>query len=71
LWFKGLHKNAISMSGTATCPWAMVDNGRERGLKLAKFVGCNIEKGSEHIVECLKQTPAEKVVRAVKEFVVS
>jgi len=59
------------MSGTATCPWALVDNARERGLQLAKSVGCNVEKGTEHIVQCLKKTPAEKLVKAVEQFLVS
>jgi len=59
------------MSGTATCPWALVDNARERGLQLAKSVGCSVEKGTEHIVECLKQRPAEKLVKTVEQFQVS
>jgi len=59
------------MSGTATCPWALVDNARERGLQLAASLGCNIENGTETIVECLKQKPSEKILRAVKQFIVS
>jgi Carboxylesterase family len=68
---KGLYKNGISMSGTATAPWALVDNAREKGLKFASSIGCSIHNGTEHIMECLKQRPAERLLRAVGQFLVS
>jgi Carboxylesterase family len=59
------------MSGTATAPWALADNARERGLKFATSVGCKTDNGTEHIIHCLKQRPAERLLRAVDQFLVS
>ncbi|XP_059483605.1 uncharacterized protein LOC132201448 [Neocloeon triangulifer] len=67
---RGLHQNGISMSGTATCPWALVENARERGLKFASSVGCDIERDSEHILQCLKQRPVKKLIESVEQFLV-
>jgi len=61
----------MSLSGTATVPWALVDNAREKGLKLASSIGCRIDNGTEHTMECLKQRPAERLLRAVGQFIVS
>ncbi|XP_059482440.1 carboxylic ester hydrolase-like [Neocloeon triangulifer] len=65
-----LFKAGISMSGTATCPWALVDNARERALTYATSLGCDVSEGSEKIVECLKGLPADDLMRAVEQFLV-
>ncbi|XP_065346653.1 venom carboxylesterase-6-like [Cloeon dipterum] len=67
---RGLHKNGISMSGTATCSWALVENAREKGMQFASSAGCDVEKDSEQILKCLKQRPAERLIKAVEQFFV-
>jgi len=58
------------MSGTATAPWALVDNARESGLKFASSVGCSILNGTEHIMQCLKQRTAQRLLRAMGQLFV-
>jgi Carboxylesterase family len=58
------------MSGTATAPRALVDNARERGLKFASSVGCSVLNGTEHIKQCLKQIPSQRLLGAMGQFFV-
>jgi len=59
------------MSGSATCPWALVDNPRERAMKLATSVNCTFANGTHNVVNCLKDRPAGDLLQAVGQFFVS
>ena len=66
----GLFYGAISISGTATCPWALVDNAKERATTYANSLGCDTSNGTTETVKCLKKKPAEDLMKAVEQFLV-
>ncbi|XP_065346396.1 venom carboxylesterase-6-like [Cloeon dipterum] len=65
-----LFYGAISISGTATCPWALVDNAKERATTYANSLGCDTSNGTTETVKCLKKKPAEDLMKAVEQFLV-
>lgn len=66
----GLFQNGISLSGTALNYWANRRNNLDRTKKLGKAVGCSTSDTKE-LVECLKKSSADSIVKAVKDFKVS
>ncbi|XP_068430120.1 bile salt-activated lipase-like [Clinocottus analis] len=58
---KGLFKRAISQSGVAFCPWAMIKNPRKIAEEVAEKVGCPID---DRMVACLKSTNAKNLTMA-------
>ncbi|XP_071439355.1 venom carboxylesterase-6-like isoform X2 [Hetaerina americana] len=65
---RGLFRRGISLSGTALCPWALVEKPREKALKLAALVGCPTKGDSAAILNCLRQRPATDLVSAMSHF---
>ncbi|KAG8239169.1 hypothetical protein J437_LFUL018574 [Ladona fulva] len=65
---KGLFKSGISMSGTALCPWALVEKPKEKALKLAAIVGCPTNINSYELLKCLRHRPAADLVSAMSHF---
>jgi len=63
----GLFKNGISHSGCALNPWVFMENGKQRTEKLAQIVKCPTST-VQKMVACLKEKPAEELVRAVSKF---
>lgn len=63
----GLFNNGISHSGCALNPWVMAENPLEKAKILAGYVGCTMTNTTE-LVACLKDKPAEDIVRAVGHF---
>ncbi|XP_061386879.1 esterase P-like [Musca vetustissima] len=59
-------KAAISMSGVALNPWAIIANPRENANRLANAVNCPTTKGSQALKTCLKSRNATDVVNAVQ-----
>ncbi|XP_013141726.1 PREDICTED: esterase FE4-like [Papilio polytes] len=57
---KGLFKRAIVKSGSFTCPWGQTFEPRERGLALARKLGCYSEDDKE-LYEFFKRQPIEKL----------
>lgn len=58
---RGLFSRAISQSGTALSPWALVKNPRGQAFDLGKKLGCPVDS-SKMMVECLKDLPAEDIL---------
>uniref|UniRef100_UPI003AAB4710 bile salt-activated lipase n=1 Tax=Centroberyx gerrardi TaxID=166262 RepID=UPI003AAB4710 len=50
---KGLFKRAISQSGVALCPWAVIKNPRKIAEQVAQKVNCPID---DKMMACLKMT---------------
>ncbi|XP_046405772.1 venom carboxylesterase-6-like [Ischnura elegans] len=65
---RGLFQRGISVSGTALCPWALVDKPREKAMKLAAITGCPTTSDSSAILKCLRQRPATDIVSAMSHF---
>lgn len=61
---KGLFTTAISMSGSALCWWANVPNPKEKAVRLAQHFGCPKTGNGDEIAKCLRQIPADKIIRA-------
>uniref|UniRef100_A0A336LYR5 Carboxylic ester hydrolase n=1 Tax=Culicoides sonorensis TaxID=179676 RepID=A0A336LYR5_CULSO len=64
----GLFNNAISHSGTAFDPWVMQRNPKNKFSKVAELVGCGSVEGHKEKVACLKEKPAQQIVKTVKDF---
>jgi bile salt-stimulated lipase len=64
---KGLFHRGISQSGTALCPWVLMENPLDKTKRIASKLGCPSGETSE-MVDCLRQKPAEEIVSCVKEF---
>ncbi|XP_063224171.1 esterase FE4-like [Bacillus rossius redtenbacheri] len=64
---QGLLHGAVSQSGTALLPWALVplDVARERALRLAELVGCRKRdlETSRALLQCLRRKPADEISR--------
>ena len=69
LLIQGLFHRAISLSGTAMDAWSEVPRriAKDRGLSVARLVGCNYES-VEETVKCLKRIPASELVKAQEKF---
>lgn len=63
----GLFANGISHSGCALNPWVFQENAKEKAKKVAESVGCPIST-SHKMIACLKEKPAEDIVRTVPLF---
>ncbi|XP_017953456.1 esterase S-like [Drosophila navojoa] len=61
-----LVKGGISISGTATSPFAVQSGGQELAFQYAKKLGCDKLKSSTKLKECLKEMPADRLVRGIK-----
>ncbi|BES97975.1 esterase [Nesidiocoris tenuis] len=61
---KGLFQKAIMNSGAVSNPWAIAENIREQTVKIAASLGCPTGSSAK-IVECLKERPAERIVKAI------
>jgi bile salt-stimulated lipase len=64
---KGLFHRGISQSGTALCPWVLMENPLDKTKRIASKLGCPSGETGE-MVDCLRQKPAEEIVSCVKEF---
>ncbi|XP_023311616.1 venom carboxylesterase-6 isoform X1 [Anoplophora glabripennis] len=64
---KGLFVRGMSQSGSALAPWAIKKNALQSAKKLAVLVGCP-DSPSEELKKCLKQTPAEDLLKQLKYF---
>ncbi|XP_014357082.2 juvenile hormone esterase [Papilio machaon] len=58
---KGLFQRAMVMSGSLTCPWGQMFEPRERGLALARKLGCYSEDDKE-LYEFFKHQPVENLI---------
>ncbi|XP_030562473.1 esterase S [Drosophila novamexicana] len=63
-----LVKGAISISGTATVPWAVQANARDLAFRYGKLLGCNNPKTSRELKDCLKKTDAEEFVSTLRHL---
>ncbi|XP_018562424.1 venom carboxylesterase-6-like [Anoplophora glabripennis] len=64
---KGLFNRGMSHSGTALGPWAIKRNALQHAKKLAVLLGCP-DSPSEELKKCLKQRPAEDVLKQLDYF---
>lgn len=58
------------MSGSALCPWAQMEKGREKAEALGHSLGCNTQTSRE-LIDCLRHRPARMIVQQVPTFYVS
>ncbi|XP_053666857.1 venom carboxylesterase-6-like [Anopheles marshallii] len=65
---RGLFHRAIGHSGSALNPWVMVERAAEKAKIIATGAGCTIEGNSKELLQCLRQLPAEKIVRQVPKL---
>lgn len=63
----GLFSRGISHSGCALNPWVFMENGKEKARTVAESVGCPTVS-SYKLIACLKEKPAEDIVRTVPLF---
>ena len=67
IYFAGLFRRAILLSGSALSPWAIVEDPVSYALKLAKFSNCTIPddllKDHEVIVDCLREIKLQDLLR--------
>ncbi|KAK9512212.1 hypothetical protein O3M35_000681 [Rhynocoris fuscipes] len=63
----GLFNKAISLGGSALCPWTQVEDARAKTMKLANYLGCPTHD-SNIAIDCLRDRPAIRIVRATKLF---
>uniref|UniRef100_A0A1B6DY64 Carboxylic ester hydrolase n=1 Tax=Clastoptera arizonana TaxID=38151 RepID=A0A1B6DY64_9HEMI len=64
---QGLFKRGLSLSGTALCPWTLMDKGQEKAFQLGSNLGCSTQN-STSLLRCLRKRPAVQIVAQVKEF---
>uniref|UniRef100_A0A1I8JTH5 Carboxylic ester hydrolase n=1 Tax=Anopheles arabiensis TaxID=7173 RepID=A0A1I8JTH5_ANOAR len=64
---RGLFQNGIAHSGTALNPWVMAEDSARKAKQIARGVGCPEDRlsSSQAMVECLRDRPAEDIVRQV------
>nr|QDF58021.1 carboxylesterase [Laodelphax striatellus] len=55
-------KQGISLSGTALCPWALMESPREKMTILSNAVGCPTNTTSQVTIECLRERPGELIL---------
>uniref|UniRef100_A0A182MI06 Carboxylic ester hydrolase n=1 Tax=Anopheles culicifacies TaxID=139723 RepID=A0A182MI06_9DIPT len=62
---RGLFHGAIGHSGSALNPWVMVERAAEKTRLIAIGAGCPFDGNSKELLQCLRQLPAEDIVRQV------
>nr|AHI17927.1 carboxylesterase [Sogatella furcifera] len=65
-----LFQQAILMSGSADCPWA-VSKPHQNGnftAKMASFVNCSIEKSTTELLECLRKVDGAEFLKHNEKF---
>ncbi|XP_030241143.1 esterase-5B-like [Drosophila navojoa] len=67
---EGLVKVAVSLSGTALCPWATQSDERQKALKLGHALECNVNGNSLELKHCLQSKDPRDIVGAVEHFMV-
>ncbi|XP_050305672.1 juvenile hormone esterase-like isoform X2 [Anthonomus grandis grandis] len=67
---KGLFHRAISQSGSALAAWAMTLNDVQKQVTVlqAKSVGCENSTDNKMLIECLRNVPAEDIMRTQDYF---
>nr|AQS60687.1 carboxylesterase [Sogatella furcifera] len=55
-------KQGISLSGTALCPWALMESPKEKTTILSNAVGCPTNTTSQTTIECLRERPGELIL---------
>jgi len=65
---KNLFERAISQSGTAFCPWAMVPETFNNTALLAERLACPLDHSSR-MMECLRGVDGEEIVRATEHMI--
>lgn len=65
----GLFHSGISFSGTTFNSWTQTENSREKAIKLGELMNCSTNNISE-MIDCLRDRPAEALVRAQIKFMV-
>uniref|UniRef100_A0A182K574 carboxylesterase n=1 Tax=Anopheles christyi TaxID=43041 RepID=A0A182K574_9DIPT len=65
---RGLFQRAIGHSGSALNPWVMVERAAEKTNMIAAGVGCPVNGSSKELLHCLRQIPAEEIVRQVPKL---
>uniref|UniRef100_A0A182R2N0 Carboxylic ester hydrolase n=1 Tax=Anopheles funestus TaxID=62324 RepID=A0A182R2N0_ANOFN len=65
---RGLFHRAIGHSGSALNPWVMVEQSAEKAKLIAAGAGCPFDENSKELLQCLRQLPAEKIVRQVPKL---
>lgn len=64
---KNLFKRGIAHSGTALNPWVIAEKSAEKAKRIAIELDCPI-CCSKKMIKCLKEKPAEDIVRTVRLF---
>ncbi|XP_052862415.1 esterase-5B-like [Anopheles cruzii] len=64
---RGLFQNGIAHSGTALNPWVMAEGSAQKAKRIAQGLACPTDH-SESLLRCLRQRPAEDIVRQVPFF---
>ncbi|XP_050727492.1 cholinesterase 2-like isoform X7 [Eriocheir sinensis] len=65
---EGLFSRAILQSGNALCPWAVNAKPRETTLRVAGFVGCPADQGSQALLGCLQGLDANVIAPLLHKF---
>uniref|UniRef100_A0A182PB60 carboxylesterase n=1 Tax=Anopheles epiroticus TaxID=199890 RepID=A0A182PB60_9DIPT len=65
---RGLFQRAIGHSGSALNPWVMVERAAEKTKIIAAGAGCPVEGNSKELLQCLRQLPAENIVRQLPKL---
>nr|ADR73023.1 carboxylesterase [Laodelphax striatellus] len=65
-----LFQQAILMSGTADCPWAVSKPHQNGNLtaKMANFVNCSVDDSTTELLECLRKVDATEFLKHNKKF---
>ncbi|XP_037804945.1 cholinesterase 1-like [Penaeus monodon] len=68
----GLFQRAIMQSGTAVCPWALREDHSEVAARFGEMFNCSGSSPltSSELVACLREVPAEDLIKAPKKFLV-
>ncbi|XP_075223901.1 venom carboxylesterase-6-like [Lycorma delicatula] len=64
---RNLFKRGISISGTAFCPWAQMDNPKEKTLKLASSLNCTANN-TQILIDCLRDRPGHLILSKIKSL---
>lgn len=62
-----MFNRGYSYSGTALCPWALVNDAPQKTKHLAGLLGCPTTD-SKVTVKCLRRRPARQIVQQMKNF---
>lgn len=67
---EGVVKVAVSLSGTALCPWASQSDERQKAFKLGQLLECGVNGTSLELKHCLQSKDPRDIVGAVEHFLV-